>query len=233
MIENPQPVWLPLNLLALPGIGFVAYALNVALFPRENRPLCTIPAIGIVIALLPTHLLALAFASLSAGLAVAWTVVGTAGYVWITYHWREFRSAFSNRPAGLLHKLWVTGLATLPIILPTILLNFHDEAYFNGHFAIIAHLQNGTYPPRYLYEPSLPLRYHYGFDLAGAIITGLLQVRLDHAIDILTLALWPFMFLLLWRVGESVAGGRAGLLVALAVCFATGWCGLCSANGRR
>jgi len=133
----------------------------------------------------------------------------------------------------LQRKLWVTGLATLPIIPPTILLNFHDEAYFNGHFAIIAHLQNGTYPPRYLYEPSLPLRYHYGFDLAGAIVTGLLRVRLDQAIDILTLTLWPLMFLLLWRVGERVGGRRAGLLVAFAVCFSTGWCALCSVNEAR
>jgi hypothetical protein len=97
------------------------------------------------------------------------------------------------------------------------------QTFLNGHHAIIARLQNGTYPPRYLYEPTLPLRYHYAFDLAGAIITGLCRVRVDHAIDILTLALWPCMFLLLWRVGEHVGGWRAGLFVALAVCFSGGW----------
>jgi hypothetical protein len=237
MIENPQPTWLPLLLLALPGIGFAAYALNDALFPRQNRPLCTIPAIGIVLALLPTHLLALAFASLSAGLAMAWSVVGIAGYAWLTRHWRGFHSAFSHGGAGMQRKLWVTGFATLPIVLLTIFLNYSDEAY---HHAIIAHLQNGIYPPRYLYEPSLPLRYHYAFDLAGAIITGLLRLRLDHAIDLLTIALWPCMFLLLWRIGEHVRGRRAGLPVALAVCFAGGWpllvqtgapCGTCAAKG--
>jgi hypothetical protein len=237
LIENPQPVWLPLLLLALPGIGFAAHALNDALFPRENRPLCTIPAIGIVLALLPTHVLALAFASLSTGLAVAWSVVGIAGYAWITRHWREFRSALSHSQGGLQRKLWVTGLATLPIVLLTIFLNYSDEAY---HHAIIAHLQNGIYPPRYLYEPSLPLRYHYAFDLVGAIVTGLLRLRLDHAIDLLTIALWPCMFLLLWRLGGHVGGRRAGLPVALAVCFAGGWpllvqmgspCGICTANG--
>ena len=130
----------------------------------------------------------------------------------------------------------------MPIVLPTILLNFHDEANFNGHHAIIAHLQNGTYPPRYLYEPSLPLRYHYAFDLAAAIVTGLLRVRLDHAVDLLTLALWPCMFLLLWRVGEHVGGKGVGLFVALAVCFSGGWpalawarsgCGFCTVNGLR
>jgi hypothetical protein len=55
-----------------------------------------------------------------------------------------------------------------------------------------------------------------------------------------TIALWPCIFLLLWRIGEHVGGRRAGLPVALAVCFAGGWpllfqmestCGICAANG--
>jgi hypothetical protein len=72
VIENPHPGWLPLLLLAVPGIGFAAFALNTALFPEDNRPLCAIPAIGIVLALLPTHVFALTLTSLSAGLTLAW-----------------------------------------------------------------------------------------------------------------------------------------------------------------
>jgi hypothetical protein len=139
--------------------------------------------------------------------------------------------------------LVIAAIATIPIVLPTVLANFFDEVNFGGHDSIIAQLQNGIYPPRYLYEPTLPLRYHYGFDLAGAIVTGLLRLRLDQAIDLLSLALWPCMFLLLWRVGEHVGGKRAGLFVALAVCFAGGWpllaavgsppCTLCTSNGLQ
>ncbi len=243
VIENPQPAWLPLLLLALPGIGFAAYALNQTVFPRGEQSLCTIPAIGLVLALLPTHLLGLASGSLAIGLAGAWSIIGAAGYAWIIGQWRGFRAALSAGHAGWARTLGIAALATTPIVLPTILANFNDEANYNGHFAIIAHLQNGTYPPRYLYEPSLPLRYHYAFDLAGAIVTGLLRLRLDHAIDLLTLALWPCMFLLLWRVGESVGGSRrAGLFAALTVCFSGGWpalalvyspCGQCSVNHLR
>ena len=90
MIENPQPAWLPVLLLALPGIAFAAYALNEAIFSRDDRSLCTIPAITIVLALLPTHIVALAFGSLTIGLAVAWCTVGVAGYGWIVRHWRKF-----------------------------------------------------------------------------------------------------------------------------------------------
>src|SRR5438046_10721295 len=78
MIENPQPSWLPFLLLALPGIGFAAYAVNKFLFPNDDRPLCTVGAIGLVLALLPTHLLALATGSLNLGLAGAWIVMAQA-----------------------------------------------------------------------------------------------------------------------------------------------------------
>jgi hypothetical protein len=241
MIENPQPLWLPLLLFAVPGIGFLACALNRALFPPEDRLLCTIPAIGIVLALLPTHILALASGSLSFGLAAAWSILGATGYLWIVWHRRDFLASQSDGHPALMRRLAIAALASLPIVLPTILANFYDEAHFNGHDAIIAHLQNGVYPPRYLYEPSLPLRYHYAFDLAAAIVTSLLRLRLDQAIDLLTLALWPCMFLLLWRLGEHVGGREAGLPVALTVCFAGGWsvlalaasCGLCTVNGLR
>jgi hypothetical protein len=242
VIENPQPLWLPLLLLALPGIGVASYALNKALFPSDDRPVCTVPAIGLVLTLLPTHALALALGSLSIGLAVAWSITGGAGYAWFSRHWREFRCDVSIWHAVWARRLGIAALATLPIILPTIVLNFHDEVNFHSHQGIMASLQNGTYPPRYLYEPSLALRYHYAFDLAGAIITGLLRVRLDHAIDLLTLGLWPCMFLLLWRVGEHVGRRKASLAVALAVCFSGGFaavarsfadCGLCTVNGLR
>ena len=240
MIENPQPAWLPLLLLAVPGIAFAACSLNAAIFPVGSRPLCTIPAIGMVLALLPTHILASATGSLSIGLAVTWTVIALTGYTWIVSRPRTVLALFSGEYPVLSRRLAIAGLATIPIILPTILLNFHDETYFNQHHAIIAHLQNGAYPPRYLYEPSTLLRYHYGFDLAAAIVTGLLRIRVDQAIDLLTLALWPLMFLLLWRVGEHFGGAKAGLFVALMVCFAGQWpalagfgsvCPRCAANG--
>lgn len=91
MIDNPQPTWLPFLVLALPGIAFAAYAVNNAIFPVDNRPLCTIPAIGIVLALLPAHIIALTVGSLTIGHSIAWTIVGAVGYRWIVRHWRELK----------------------------------------------------------------------------------------------------------------------------------------------
>jgi hypothetical protein len=222
MIDNPQPVWLIFLLLAFPGVVLSACAVNSTIFPPEDRPLSTIPAVVLVLALLPTHFLALIFGSLSVGVAVVWTVIGLAGYAWGTRHWQNFCVALGNEH---IRKLAIATLASYPIVALTVLLNINDDEV---HQPIIAHLQNGAYPPRYLYEPVLPFRYHYGFDLAASIITGVLRVRSDHAIDILTLALWPSMFLLLWRVGNHFGGRRAGLFVALAICYAGGWPVLCT-----
>ena len=138
MIENPQPAWLPLLLLALPGILFAAYAVNEYIFPRDDRPICTIPAVALVLALLPTHILSSALGSLSIGLAIAWSVVGLAGYAWISKHWRDFCLAISLKRPNRRRKLGVAALATLPIVLPTILLNFHDEVNCHSHQGIIA-----------------------------------------------------------------------------------------------
>jgi hypothetical protein len=88
----------------------------------------------------------------------------------------------------------------------------------------------------------LLFRCHYGFDLAAAIVTGLLRISVDQAIDFLTLALWPLTFLLLWRLGERFGGAKAGLFVSLMVCFAGEWpalarfgsaCARCAANGAE
>src|SRR6266568_3645973 len=90
MIENPQPVWLMLLLLAFPGVVLSACAINSAIFPPQDRPLSTIPAIVLVLALLPTHFLASVFGSLSVGVAIAWTITGLLGYAWIARHWQNF-----------------------------------------------------------------------------------------------------------------------------------------------
>ena len=121
MIEDPQPAWLPLLLLALPGIGFAAYALNEALFPPIDRPLSTIPGIGLVLTLLPTHVLALTFGSLNVGLAVAWGLAGAAGYAWMVKNRHEFFSTDPIQKNGLARKLGITALVTVPIVPPPIL----------------------------------------------------------------------------------------------------------------
>jgi hypothetical protein len=241
MIENPQPAWLPLLLLALPGTAFAACSLNAAIFPVRSRPLCTIPAIGMVLALLPTHILASATGSLSIGLAVSWTVIALAGYAWIVSRPRTVHAPFSSEYPGLSRRLAIAGLATIPIILPTILLNFHDETYFNQHHAIIAHLQNGAYPPRYLYEPSLLLRYHYGFDLAAAIVNrSAAHPRRPGNRPSYAGALAAYVSTSLASRRAFPRGGKAGLFVSLMVCFAGGWpalarfgsvCQRCAANG--
>src|ERR1700730_10075562 len=115
MIENPQPAWLPLLLFALPGISFAAYAVNEMIFPRDGRPFCTIPAIGLVLALLPTHIIALAVGSLTVGLALAWSISGAAGYAVLDRHTRGSFSARSTETAYISARE-IAAVMPIPII---------------------------------------------------------------------------------------------------------------------
>jgi hypothetical protein len=219
LITNPQPAWLPILLLALPGIILAACAANRAIFGIAKQPRSTIPVISLMISLVPAHLAALAFGSLSYGLLFAWTPLSLAGMAWGMRHRQDLDGLIRLNQSDR-YRLGLMVLATLPVIAPTLLCNFWDEDYIGGHQAIIAQLQNGAYPPRDLYAPWLPLRYHYAFDFAAAIVTGIFRIRPDQAIDVLTLILWPLTFLLLWRLGSHVGGPRAGPFVAFSACFA-------------
>jgi hypothetical protein len=231
LVINPQPAWLSILVLALPGIILAACAANQTIFGSFKQPRSTIPAMSLVIAIVPAHLMALGFGSLSYGLVVAWTPISLAGLAWGMRHRRDLRGMVMLDKSDW-GRLGATVLATAPIIGPTLFRNFWDEEFIGAHHAIIAHLQNGAYPPRYLYAPWLPLRYHYAFDVAAAIITGIFRIRPDHAIDVLTLTLWPCTFLLLWRVGSCIGGRRAGPFVAFSVCFAGTLPLWCSGNNN-
>jgi hypothetical protein len=58
-----------------------------------------------VLALLPTHILASVTGSLSIGLAVAWTVIALAGYAWIVSQPLTVHSLFSSERPWLSLRL--------------------------------------------------------------------------------------------------------------------------------
>jgi hypothetical protein len=116
--------------------------------------------------------------------------------------------------------LW---LVSLVLLLPAALgWSFHDETPLNGHLSFIAQLQNGVYPPRFLTFPDFELRYHYGFSLACAALTGLLRLSVPAAIDLVTMAGWFLTACLAWVLGERWLGRGRGFWAAALVAFGGG-----------
>lgn len=224
MIENPQPAALIFLLMALPGIAAVALALARRVAPAKDLALVIAPGIAVTLALLPLHFVARWLGGLASGLVVSWVPLGALGYGLLLR--RGLRRSMRSILGPLrLRRLAIATFVAVAVIAPaTLFYDFHDETLYGGHHAMIANLQNGAYPPRFLYAPAYELRYHYGFDLAAAVLTATLRLRVDQAIDVLTLTLWGYTFVLLWFVGERLVGRGAGAFVALVTSFASFVC---------
>ncbi|MBI5533547.1 MAG: hypothetical protein HY898_12585 [Deltaproteobacteria bacterium] len=101
--------------------------------------------------------------------------------------------------------------------------SFHDELSVSGHMAIIAEIQNGTYPPRYLSYPDLELAYHYAFNLLGACLTAIFRVQIPTAIDAISVGSWFYCWCLAWSLGDRLLGRHRGALVASLMLFGSGY----------
>lgn len=179
------------------------------------------PGLGLAALLAPLHGLAYATGSLNLALPVVMVGVGSAGWVlWLAGRSRAGQQAAAAAPAGSRWR-WPLALLLVLLIAPAALgWAFHDELFFTGHMSITAELQNNIYPPRHLTFPQFELRYHYGFNLLCATLTALTRLRIDVAIDLVTLALWGYTASLLWLLGERlfrtpVAGALMTILVLL------------------
>ncbi|WP_187431736.1 hypothetical protein ROLI_045850 (plasmid) [Roseobacter fucihabitans] len=89
--------------------------------------------------------------------------------------------------------LWMIIGATF-LLLPAIFrFDFHDKAVdVFGHLTIINNMLNGFYPPRNPLASSFELPYHYGVNLMAALVATATHTAADRALDLLTLALWPY-----------------------------------------
>src|SRR5262249_28264587 len=99
---------------------------------------------------------------------------------------------------------------------------FHDEIPSTGHLSMTSQIENGTYPPRHLTFPELELRYHYGFNLLAAAVASMLRLKVDNAIDVVTLLAWGYSWCLAWAIGEGLVGLGWGAATAAVVLFGGG-----------
>jgi hypothetical protein len=120
--------------------------------------------------------------------------------------------------------MWPCAAGAVALMFGPTLWNKHDECMILGHLSIPAEMLDGVYPPRHLTFPAYELRYHYGIDLAGAVVCAVLgrpDVRMT--VHLLSLALFGYAFCLYWLLGERLIGGRAsGPVTAACVLFAGG-----------
>jgi hypothetical protein len=182
------------------------------------------PAAALAVWLLGIHVAGLLSGSFYVGLYAGTIVAAGLGAASL---WKTLPEDSNEGPSWW---IWIGMAAAVAVLLgPVLYTSKHDECLITGHVSIPAEMQNGIYPPRHLTFPNYELRYHYGVDLAAAVVSALLG-RLDVALTVhlLALLLWAYSFCLYWLVGERLIGGRfAGPVTATCVLFAGGAPYLC------
>jgi hypothetical protein len=220
-VDNPLPRSLVALLAVLPWVA--AFGRVVARAISTDRALRATLGPGLALAawLFAVHVAASLTGSFVAGLVSASLGIALAGVV--LSRAERIRPPMPATGRAPSHWLWITAaLATLAMAPVALDWAFHDELLVTGHMSVASEIQNGVYPPRHLNFPDVPLRYHFGFDLLTAALTALVRVRVDRAIDLGTIGLFAYAWVLLGVLGERFVGRRRQLLVPLLVLFGAG-----------
>jgi hypothetical protein len=214
VIPNPLPRACSLLLLALPGVWAAGRWLSGRIFTDPRLSLALAPGLGVAAWLLAVHVSALVTGSLVVGLFAGTALVALGGAL----AWARARAGAPAAPGGERRpRSWgliLSTAAATALVAPAALgWAFHDELFLTGHMSIVAQLQNDLYPPVNMTFPEVDLQYHYGFDLLVAMVTALLRLRVDQAIDLVTLAGWAYTWVLLWLLGERTLGDAPAVIL--------------------
>lgn len=176
------------------------------------------PGLSISIWLLAVHVAGLVSRSFRVGFIVGTLGVAIAGVsAWILERRRRLSGSDTAR-LRIPRRYWIGAIASTCLMTPMFVLwCMHDESIFLGHWAVPSQMLNGVYPPRYSALPNVLLRYHYGFDLLVACTSILTRLRLDHAIDFVTIPLYAHTFLLLCVLGRRIVGRNENLCAFIAL----------------
>jgi hypothetical protein len=134
--------------------------------------------------------------------------------------WARARPRFSAREA--LPTALFVAFAVATIAPGALRYYFHDETLSAGHLATVSQMENGYFPPRSAFFPSFEFKYHYGFDLLAAMLSGLFRLDAAAAIDLTTLALWGYTAALAAHLGVRLTGARRGFVTAFFALFGAG-----------
>lgn len=232
--ENPLSTWLVLSLITFPLIWMIGCAAlndwggeNGLSSLKAGRKVLA-PAIGLATWLVTLHCCSLICGTIVWGIVAANVILA----VWVVLYLYGHRRSLVDLclslcdPSDRLPKsFWLAVLVASGLVAPGIFrFHLHDEILPLGHMSIIAQMQNGVYPPRHLQFPADELRYHYGFNLLATWITAVLRVRIDVAIDLVTLFLWAYSAALLWVFGDRLVNRNkwSGWLMVFITLFGGG-----------
>jgi hypothetical protein len=210
-VENPIPRAYALLSLALPLVLAAGFALaERASDDRQTRRVIA-PALAIAAWLSAVCAIARLFHAFLPGLALGTLLVAAGGAVHLA---PRLRALTLHRPAREAWPVIAFAVVAVIAIWPAVQHYFHDETIPTGHLSTVCQLQNGHYPPRYSFFPQYEFKYHYGFDVLAAMVSGLFRTSVATSIDVVTVVMWAYTVFLAAHLGQRLAGARFGVLTA-------------------
>jgi len=223
-VELPTPQAARLLVLALPGVLLAGWLL--ARWATRQRLLAAILAPGCALALYieSAHLIGLASRSFEVGMFLSTLGCAAVGYwAWTRPELRPGRRTLRRLFSRRMLWMWALVAVSTALMAPVALgASFHDEVGTMGHLSWISAIQNGHYPPRDPIFPQVLLKYHYGYDLLGAMLSSIWRTNASVTSDIITIACWAYSFTLVWILGARKGGRFAGPIAALVLFYGAG-----------
>ena len=98
--------------------------------------------------------------------------------------------------AGLLAVAVFLGMPQWSVAVTT---NYFDEAASSAiHLTAPNQFAEGVFPPRHNALPDIPIKYHYGFTILSGTVRLLTGLSANVSIDVVSTALWLFIFLFVY-----------------------------------
>ncbi len=225
-MTSPLSPLLALLLFCIPAIVLFGRALGHWLDGDSQVRAVLTPAFALAPWLLAIHVVGRFTRSFPVGLVAGTLIIALAGvFLFVQQRKTKFSSKTGQRAS---RWMWLCAALAALGIAPTALgWAVHDELNQTGHMSLAAQMLNGVYPPRHNTFPSAELNYHYGFDLLVAVTAALTHLRVDKAIDAVTVFCWGWSFCVAWVLGERATGSR-GVVIATTLLVGSGLPMLCA-----
>lgn len=119
---------------------------------------------------------------------------------------------------------FLTLLSTYLVSQLALNFSFHDQMRIQAHPPLIESLKRGNLPPTMMVFPDIPLKYHWGADLFGAVMSYVTGLPAYRAIDITMIFGWISWLGSLYVFCREAAMSRNFALIALLwVTLGAGW----------
>ena len=142
-----------------------------------------------------------------------WLALNGAATVLLWRRWRAELRWPETRWRSVLVAIIVAVVIGFPQWLVAVSTNYYDEMASSAiHITAPNQFAEGMFPPRHNALPDVVIKYHYGFTILSGTVRLLTGLSANTSIDVVSTALWMFIYLFVWCWLETLEFDRVAAL---------------------